>query len=80
MSIRENDPAASPDWCHSCCRLEPLPAEYYQVCGECGHVYVTAADLVAAYVVMVGDRASMIRVDDVKPEEIYFCQLCLHDF
>lgn len=78
MSIRENDPAASPDWCHSCCKLEPLPAVYHIVCGECGHVFVTAEDLVAAFKAYFEPRIGQVL--DVKTGEIYACPKCGHDF
>jgi len=66
-------PEASPDWCHSCLKLEPLPDDYYIACGECGHVYVTAEDLVNAYV----DEYPGYRP---KAEHIPSCAKCWHDF
>lgn len=66
-------PEASLDWCHSCLKLEPLPAEYYIVCGECGHVYVTPEDLVDAYVEEFPGYRPMA-------EHIASCAKCWHDF
>lgn len=69
---------ASPDWCHSCLKLEPLPAEYHEVCGECGHVYVTAEDLMAAYIEEW--RKMAVSVQALDTPSIDACPLCGHDF
>lgn len=47
----------------------------YRVCIECGHVYKTPEHLLAAYREKAPDGAP-----DRKPDEIFFCQECLHDF
>lgn len=64
---------------------EEMVAEPYQVCFECGHVYNTAEELVAAYEEMVKE---LIKRDNEggpfmpikKAHEISFCQECMHDF
>jgi len=71
-------PEASPDWCHSCLKLEPLPDDYYIVCGECGHVYVTTEELVKAFRDYYEPRVGQML--PASPEEIYACPLCGHDF
>lgn len=73
---------------------EPIPENCYLVCGECGHAYPTAEDLMAA------DRAEVERINaallgcqaalDIVPweplvphehaEDITYCPLCSHDF
>lgn len=74
-------------WCHHV--NEPIPADVYQVCFECGHVYATAADLLAAY----ERETKRLQESDFFPDfpdekakrpssadEIFFCQECIHDF
>lgn len=64
---------------------EEMTAEPYQVCFECGHVYNTSEELVAAYEQTVQE---MIKLDNEggpfmpkkEAHEIFFCQECLHDF
>lgn len=73
-------------WHH---KNEPVPVGgAYQICGECQHVYASAAALVAAY----NDAARRFNdgdIDDDGPvalrslaeaDDIYFCQFCIHDF
>lgn len=79
----------------SCCwshyEIEPLGENPYRVCFECGHVYRTPADLVAAH----NDTMAAIRDHPPAPlaalsppppktvkqaDKIFCCQECLHDF
>lgn len=68
-------------FCHIHEKQEELASEPYQVCFECGHVYNTAEELVAAY-----NEAVRVNfgADNPPPpreaHEIFFCQECLHDF
>lgn len=71
---------ASPDWCHSCLKLEPLPDEYYSVCGECGHVYVTAEELLEAENRLLFEMQVTKPPVVTDPEHVYTCPLCGHDF
>jgi hypothetical protein len=48
----------------------------YRVCGECFHVFETAADLVAADQAAWSDGPHPPR----DPEHIYSCPVCVHDF
>lgn len=84
----------------SCCfihhEVEPLGADPYRVCFECGHVYQAPADLVAAYNAGAGQfndhppppapGAWEDVVRKLEPKEvgqvvgIVFCPACLHDF
>jgi len=85
---------ASYCWCHD--TREPVPPNPYVVCFECGHVYATPDDLVAAY----RREVDRINADEefkafeeavlgikwvdltyrTNAEEIVFCQECCHDF
>ncbi len=73
-------------YCYSHSAREAIPPEgAHAICLECGHVYVTEADLVAAYNAAVDDINRRWR--DVAParhitaaEQAAFCQECLHDF
>jgi hypothetical protein len=47
----------------------------YRVCGECWHVYRTAADLEAAWM-----REAPEGCPPRPADEIFFCQECIHDF
>lgn len=63
-----------------------MSAEPYVTCPECGHVYPTPRDLVAAYNASVD--ALNARVPDGLPpamhihhaDEIVYCPGCLHGF
>jgi hypothetical protein len=77
---RDNQPEASPDWCHSCCKLEPRPDDYYQICGECGHVFVTASELEEAALLNIPEKHRDGRYYEVEAASIFFCPLCAHDF
>lgn len=52
----------------------------YIVCGECGHVYVTAEDLEAAWAREVATDPNWLGKTIPKADEIGFCQECIHDF
>jgi hypothetical protein len=54
----------------------------YQVCGECGHVYMTAEDLIEADLRVRQEIGGLF--GDAAPEawlagEIYICPECSHD-
>jgi hypothetical protein len=62
-----------PDYCYSCDRYEPIPADgYYLICLECGHVFVDRLDLEDSALSWQG----ILR----QAEDLKFCPLCLHDF
>ena len=83
---RGDDPALPPFWCWWHAKWEYSPHYPYIVCFECRHVYVTGDDLLAAQHRMVDMLkksnpeafAHVIKATD--PEQITFCQECLHDF
>lgn len=56
---------------------EPIPRGCYRVCLECGHAFVTAADLLEA------ERKICVAME-LKPadsaEDVAVCPLCTHDF
>lgn len=57
----------------SCDKHEPERRGDYRICGECGHIFRTEADLIAE-----DDKWEM------RPgktgDTIYMCPLCTHDF
>lgn len=55
---------------------EPLPEAYFCLCGECGHVYTTAEDLIRAYV----DEEPEPKGPVPNAADIAFCPYCMHDF
>jgi hypothetical protein len=65
---------------------EPIPHDVYRLCGECGHAYTTANDLLDAYnfeTDVINGAMSMF--DSPIPHEtdvgrIYSCPLCTHDW
>lgn len=82
------------EWCYHHHDYEDASGEIYRVCGECLHVYRTAADLVSAYNHEAADMAAHwadlldggsappvlrdLTEDDA--DHIGFCQFCLHDW
>ena len=66
------------DFCMSHYRCEPMTESTYTVCGECGHAFDTADDLLRdhnAVLVELGiDRI------DTDPEKVWVCPHCTHDF
>lgn len=76
--------------------LEPATLDTYRVCGECGHAYATAQDLLDAERAMLTEmrqhadhralgyptRDAMLAAMQpvVDPEKIYACPHCTHDF
>lgn len=85
---------AFPHWCAGCGQPEN-PDGAYRICGECGHVFPTGADLVAqdldaqraglamAALVAIRDGGR----GDLRPprpsdsgDEIRICPVCNHDF
>lgn len=72
------------DWpyeehCHWHNTHEPIPESgAYRACGECGHVYVTALDLLKTY---ADNAPSETSIDpNTTAKDIHFCPFCLHDF
>jgi len=69
-------------------RIDALKAERdpFRRCLECGHVYPTAADLLAEHAALVAtinretspDNPPMVALTD--PEKIHACPACAHDF
>lgn len=56
--------------------VEPLPEEYYQLCGECGHVWETRDDLLRDDL----DLRTQIGLQQDPEAPIRICPLCTHDF
>ncbi len=56
---------------------EPVPDEWHILCIECGHVFVTAEDLLREHN-RVMDECGFPRVADV--EQVAMCPFCTHDF
>lgn len=54
---------------------EPIPDGAYLVCGECGHCYVTAADLIEAERRLYPDLPAR-----TSAAQMWSCPLCAHDF
>lgn len=64
---------------------EPVIGEPYILCGECHHCYRTADELVLYFWDLVrlanGEQdMELPSGEPVKPDDILFCPLCLHDF
>jgi hypothetical protein len=71
---------------------EPLPETYFRVCGECGHCFTTAEELIDADRKLRDEIAAfeaahpwpgieptpMVYHEDA--EDITICPLCTHDF
>lgn len=74
------------DYCYSCKRHEPLPPEYYRMCGECFHVFETEKGLVESHNALIRSMAVAVPGQDERPPyaklggPIWSCPLCLHDF
>ncbi|WP_158881907.1 hypothetical protein [Amycolatopsis anabasis] len=56
---------------------EPLPENYYRVCGECGHVFATADELLRREREIANEVGFQPETD---PDRVYVCPLCAHDF
>jgi hypothetical protein len=77
------------DWC-SVHGYEPVPEKYFRICGECGHVYLSAEELLAADAAVVAAIAqSAGAAGDTIPAElhaaqtvsqVHCCPLCTHDW
>lgn len=63
-------------WFHG---AEPIPDGAYLVCGECGHCYVTAADLIDTERRVLTEVGHPVMAT-IYPDTIYACPLCAHDF
>lgn len=74
----ETEPLAFADECaiHG---HEPIPKDYYRVCGECGHVFVTADELVSKDLAM-HHAVGLLDAQPRDPERIEVCPECTHDF
>lgn len=55
---------------------EPIPWNHYVVCGECGHVFVTASELLDDFNAARPPGAPQ----ETDVSRIFFCPLCVHDF
>jgi hypothetical protein len=61
-------------------------SDLFRTCFECGHVYPTSADLLAAYVALVATINSEtspdnpLMVAETDPQKVYDCPDCSHDF
>jgi len=65
--------------CYSHGVHEPIPADgAYLVCFECGHVFVTALDLLLDYA--VNSPPDIPVPGDITAKDINFCPHCIHDF
>jgi hypothetical protein len=84
---------ANYEWCYHHHEYEDRGPDPYRICGECGHVYRTPADLVNAYnyeskhmaehwnELLMGDTVPDVRQLTVEQHmHIGFCQYCLHDW
>lgn len=61
---------------------EPIPSGGY-LCGECGHVYPTATDLLNAYNTELAQHHGVNGqpyTPVTNPDDIYFCPMCTHDW
>ncbi len=56
---------------------EPVPEGAYRVCLECGHCWVTAADLMADVQRLCMEIGATPPMD---VEHVFYCPLCAHDF
>lgn len=62
-------------WFH---HADENPDGAFIVCGECWHVYRTAADLEVAYERAIAEMGLPPHYKDAA--DIFFCQECIHDF
>lgn len=65
---------------------EPIPEQYYIICLECGHCYVTADELLTTFndIMYEGwfnwEQGERPWVPETSVDNIHFCALCAHDF
>lgn len=55
---------------------EPVPPRYHLLCGECGHVFVTAQELLDAH------NVRCLEVDApyaASADDVLVCPVCTHD-
>jgi len=65
--------------CYSHGVHEPVPeGGAYRFCVECGHVYVTALDLLRDFAANAPDDCPVS--PDITAKDIHFCAHCTHDF
>lgn len=78
--------------CYGCNKPMPLDGAFYRYCFECGHVYVTARDLIEAHnklnrevneatgeATFNGETLPEIPMVE-SGDEIGYCPCCLHNF
>lgn len=72
------------EWCYSCCEIEPLPENPFQVCGECMHYWATEQELVDDYnrvVDEINEEEKEIVCERVTSgDQVFCCPRCIHDF
>lgn len=58
------------------------PSDGYLLCGECGHMFLTPEELIAADLNWREESLAYGRMDNTAkdPEKIYSCPHCTHDF
>lgn len=79
MSDPDGPPSPGEDWCYSCNRSEPIPADgAFWVCGECHHCWPTAADFITDVRKML-DEVGGVEGDELVLKAWPFCPLCAHD-
>lgn len=76
MSPHEPSPECGDDHCYSHNIDEPFGPNSYRVCGECGHVFDTAEDLIEDFNSEMPEGLP----PEVDVQKINFCPWCTHDF
>lgn len=65
---------------------EPIPDEYYIICLECGHCYVTANELLITFnnenykLWFQFQQGLNPWIPETDVDNIHFCAYCTHDF
>lgn len=71
-------------WCHIHHRIEDIEKGDYRICGECGHIFRTADELVAedlrVRLMLKAYDSEGTEYKPVEPALIFTCPLCAHDF
>ena len=65
----EFDPCRS--WCFGCMRCEPNREGDYRTCGECGHAFRSAEELLHRHLFSLGVEGVTV---------VSSCPVCAHDF
>ena len=77
MNTEVHEPTAACGDFHCCWHNVDEATEGYRLCYECKHMYLTEAELVAAYF----DRmVAVAATKRIAGDTIVFCPLCSHDF